>query len=251
MTAHHSRRPISDEKILDPFDRFLANRVRVIEGLLKADPYSIDALGLVGMVMCSLGSYCYPGRGTKWQFRLLLTNHCASFNERISIPTLIRKTKKVGGYARFEYDCRAAYPLEQNWKIREVTADPSEADFLRWTGDLGYAVPADLIDWSTHSYLIYSDYRTCIHHELRVGKDHEPFRGLPQERGVYYENQDKGGAPPEEYMFLCVAPDHLLLLLKETIANLRAWALANRRNLFANPASKIGVSGSTASEART
>ena len=218
----------------------------MIEGLLKADPYSIDALGLMGIVMCSLGKYCYPGKGTQRQFRLLLREHCPSFKERVSIPILLRKLKREGGHARFESNCRRAYPLEHNWLVREATADPLEADFLRWTAGLGYRTPSELIDRATYSYLIYVDYRTCIHHELRVGKEHEPFRGLPTEHEIYYENQSKDGDPPEEYMHLCVAPDHLLLLLKEAIANLRAWALANRRNLFANPASKIGVSGSTA-----
>ncbi|HXM18326.1 MAG TPA: hypothetical protein VN934_05890 [Candidatus Tumulicola sp.] len=247
MATNTSRRPVSDEQILYPYDGFLANRVRVIDGLLKADPYSIDALGLVGMVMCSLGRYCYPEKWTQRQFRLLLREHCPSFKERVSIPILLRKLKRDSSHARFESDCRQAYPLEQGWLVREATADPLEADFLRWAAGLGYKAPLELIDRATYSYLIYVDYRTCIHHELRVGKEHEPFRGLPTEREVYYENEGEEGALPEQYMFLCVAPDHLLLLLKEAIADLRAWALANRRNLFVNPASKIGVNGSTVS----
>lgn len=232
-------------RITAPYDRFFQNRVNVAAELFERDPYSIDATALAVVALSALAERRFadetgPRVGKdRRRFRMLLNEHCLSFDNRMCIPEIVRLARKRSDWAKFAELILHEYPIEGGMRMRRLDEDPEVADFNAWADQQSQPIPKDLRE---HDYAgcIFRLYRNSVVHELRPAGGREGiYPGPdPSERPIFYSNHggiQLGGAgerDPVEYMRFGIYPPFLLDLLREAIASVREWAVANDRDLF-------------------
>lgn len=242
--------PTTDEevrrwKLTDPYDRYFTNRANRVEQLFKENPESIDGLALVAIALGSLARFRFASevpdkeyeRDQK-RFRLLVTQYCPSFVNRVSIPELVRHARKNPDHAVFEKTIKAKYPIHGFSLARQAALeDPLVEDFNAWADEQNPPLPRELRVYD-YAGCIHRHYRNSVIHELRVASGRDPAHGLADEDDypVFYQNYSGGKHPleadPVEYMRFGVFPSYLLKLLREAIASLRQWSVDNDRDIF-------------------
>lgn len=242
--------PTTDEgvrqwRITDPYDRFFQNRVNVITELFERDPYSIDGTALAVVALSALAERRFadetgPRVGKdRRRFRMLLTEHCRSFENRMCIPEIVRLARRNHRWTQFEQPILQRFPIEGGMRMRRLDEDPTVAEFNAWADEQSTPIENGLRE---HDYAgcIFRLYRNSVVHELRPANGREGFYPGPDpsERPIFYSNHagvQIGGVDkrdPVEYMRFGIYPPYLLDLLREAIASLREWALANDQDLF-------------------
>ena len=243
-------------KIADPYDRYFQNRVDVIAELFAADPESIDGIALAAVCLGALAEFRFASEVQKSSrgdldkdqicFRRLLTEHCPIFVNRISIQEMRRAIRRDSQFARYDEPIRRQYPINAGFIARTSQEDPLATEFNAWADAQQPPIPAELRRYD-YAGCIHRHYRNAVIHELRVAKGREASSSLaldPEDYPVFYANQSghrQAGvnaiteileADPVEYMRFGIHPPYLLSLLREAIASLREWALANDRHIF-------------------
>lgn len=237
-------------RISDPYDRYFQNRANTVDQLFKEHEQSIDAIALSVIVLGALAEFRFApemptvARREKDQycFRRLLTEHCASFVNRVSIPELLLAMRADPQFACFEAPVKAKYPIDGFYRVRQASEDPLAADFDAWADTNCPRVPRQY----DYAGCIHRHYRNAVVHELRVARGREAayFGDIAEDGPIYYMNGPHNDDPklnaaeqimradPVEYMRFGVYPPYLLSLLREAIVSVRDWALANDRDLF-------------------
>jgi hypothetical protein len=237
-------------RICDPYERYFQNRANVVERLFDQDLQSIDAIALAVVSLGALAEFRFAPEMPKearrdkdqYCFRRLLTEHCTSFLNRVSIPELLRATRTDPQFAAFEAPVKAKYPVARFYQVREVGEDPLVADFTAWADANCPGVPRQY----DYAGCIHRHYRNAVIHELRVagGREAGYFGNVEEDGPIYYVNGPHDDDPeldaadqlmqadPVEYIRFGVYPPYLLALLREAIVSVRGWALANDRDLF-------------------
>ena len=232
-------------RITYPYDNFFTNRANRVEELFKENHESIDGLALVAVALGSLARFRFASEVSdkeyereQKRFRLLVTQHCPSFVNRVSIPELVRHVRKNPDHAAFEKSIMAKYPIHGFSLSRQAALeDPLVEDFNAWADEQDPPFPKELRVYD-YAGCIHRHYRNSVIHELRVGNGRDPAHGLADEEDypVFYQNYSSGKKPleadPVEYMRFGVFPSYLLKLLREAIASLREWALENDCDIF-------------------
>lgn len=252
--------PKTDEEvrrwaIMDPYDRFFGKRAEVVATLFGRDEWSIDGIALAMVSLSALAEFRYrkevfaTKRSGKDQnrFRRLLEEHCPSFENRVSIPELLRALRR-NGLQSLEARIAAEYPVNGWFAGREPEEDPMATDFERWADSESLSVP-EQVPICDYAGCIFRDYRNSVVHELRIanGRDAGYFGDKAHRTPVYYMNCDESErgetederresflkVDPVEYMRFGVKYPYLLQLLREVILSVREWSLLNNVNLFA------------------
>lgn len=248
-------RPNTDDevrklRITSPYDRYLQNRVAIIAELFERDSHSIDAIALSSISLSVIAELRYssevPKNGKNQVcFRRLLTEHCHSFKNRVSIVELLRAVRRIPECTAWEAIVKSKYIIETGYMVRSVNEDPLVDEFREWARGQSPSFPSRLYSYD-YAACIFRHYRNAVLHELSVANGREAaFFGENLDDGpIYYVNGpddsdlSKGvlqrflEADPVEYIRFGIYPPYLLDLLREAISSLRHWALENDRNIF-------------------
>jgi hypothetical protein len=244
--------PSTDEevrrwRITAPYD-FFETRAAVVEALFVHNPESIDGIVLAGVALGTLSEFRFRDSSDRRpdpkqrRFRMLLEQHCPSFVNRISIPEVLRLTRRDAQYRAFEAPISCRYPIARIFQMRRAEEDPLVSDFAMWRRSQSPPVPDALLAWD-YAGCIFRLYRNAVVHELRIANGREAhYVGIerPDERPIFYSNHSSAessieavrDADPVDYMRFGIQPTYLLRLLREAIASMREWALANDTDLF-------------------
>lgn len=248
-------------QLADPYDRYLNNRVNVIEELFRRDSSSIDGIALCMVSLNALAWYRYTSTSVpasdrvkkskhQEQFRRLVVEH-TSFENRMSIPELVRALRKCDEELKaYESHIRHRFQVHGMSLARQPSEDPPMAVFENWANKNGLVLPRDF-PGCDHAGCIFRHYRNSVIHELRIakGKDAGYFGETAHETPIYYMNfRGRIGAEvvedederalrhmnedPVNYMRFGIKPTYLLQLLHEAIASLRQWSLKNDFHLL-------------------
>lgn len=233
-------------RIIEPYN-FFERRAAVAEEMFSRDPYSIDGIVLSTVALSSLADWRYKdevpnGHGVNQRrFRALVVEHCVSFENRVSIPEVLRLIKRKPGFVRLDAPIRRRYPIAMPMQMRLAEEDPPTVNFTAWMSDESLDVPDEILHLD-YAGCIFALYRNSVLHELRVAKDREArYVGIedPMERPIFYANQSGilmqtplQRMDPVDYIRFGVHPPYLLKLLREAIESVKVWAVTNDRNLF-------------------
>lgn len=227
-------------RITDPFDRFLSRRLDVIRELFARDVYSIDAMALALIGLGSLAEHRFsddpgPNQGKdQRRFRMLLTEHCESFTNRISIPELVRHARKSPPLAAYEAAILTTFPVEGMLQVRQICDDPTIETFNAWANAQMPRIPTELYRYD-FAGCIHRAYRNAIVHELDPGDGREAIYagvGDPAAHPIFYANHAAAiVTDPIEYTRFGIYPPYLLMLFSEAVNSVRAWALANDQDI--------------------
>lgn len=254
-------------KLTDPYERYFTRRAEIVAELFERDPASIDGIALAMVSLNALAWYRYTskvvddrvkgtGNGKDLiRFRRLLTDYCkSSFENRMSIPGLVRAIRRREELKSFEELIRTKFQIVGMSAPRQPTEDPPIPEFEAWTREQKLTLPDDF-PGCDHAGCIYRHYRNSVIHELRIakGRDAGYFGEDAHPTPIYYMNY--GGRPgiepkeddedaatrfmnedPVDYMRFGIKPKYLLQLLREAIVSLREWALENDRDIFPDDA---------------
>jgi hypothetical protein len=229
---------VSRLRIVDPYDRFWQNRAATIADLFARDSMSIDGIALAVVALSSLAEFRYadlPRTRDKDQqrFRRLLTEHCPSFENRISIPELLRNARHDPQFAGYMAPILSSFPIAGALAVRRTSEDPFVDIFNTWADAQTPSIPDELKNYD-YAGCIFKHYRNSVLHESRVGKGREA-RGYgidEHDAAIFYDNSSGGAVDPIEYIRFGIYPPYLLRILREVIISLRSWAITNNCDLF-------------------
>ena len=231
-------------RLTDPYDRYFKNRADIVEALFNRDAHSIDATALATVALGSLATYRFADvplstAADQRRFRMLMEQHCPTFVNRVSISEMLQHARTEKHLASFEEVILRRFPLERLRVARQVSEDPLARDFNHWADKQTPRIPKDLRFYD-YAACIFRLYRNSVIHELRParGKDVQ-YLGPddPVQHPIFYANRGaiagpQGDDDPVVYTRFGIYPPYLLTLLQEALTSLRAWAIANDRDIF-------------------
>jgi len=236
-------------QIESPYD-FFDRRAKIVSELFEQDRYSIDGIALGMIALGSLAELRYAdvtfnSAKDQQRFRRLLTEHCPSFTNRVSIPEMVRRGRAKPEHKRFEPAILGRFPVEGNFHVRQVDEDPLVSAFEAWAISTGLSIPMKMRA-NDYAGRLFALYRNSVAHSLQVanGREASYHIGEVVARPIFYSNHSGQevapnyvrvkvrNADPIEYTRFGVLPVYILQLLQEAIASLRQWATTNDRDLF-------------------
>lgn len=216
-------------RITYPYDFFLQNRVATVASLFAADAYSIDAIILAGTVLTALAFRRYRQRGPgadQENFERLMLEHWPAYVDRVSIPEILRHLELSAGVRRDQgllNEIRKSFVVDLPYgQIRRVAHDPSRIDWNNWLTDNGLTFEGS--GWFSYARIVFRDFRNSVQHRLDIARGREAHR-LGFDEPFFYANYNglvRFGFHHPRFEDA----------LRDVVASLRAWAVAESRDIF-------------------
>lgn len=222
------------DEITVPYDQFYNRRVEIIRDLFERDPRSIDAVVLAGTALTSLATWRYDECGARGcdqkNFERLLLEYWAGYDDRVSIPEALRWLEDQQPNRQLINAIARKYPVRLDMTLRSVVDDPTRQEWSEWIGTL--AAGFTRADAFSYARLLFRQFRNSVQHRLLIADGREAFALGRFESPFFYTNHGLAEFQSVHGIRFGFRHRYLEHVLRDVVIAMRAWAVANRRNIF-------------------
>jgi hypothetical protein len=219
-------------RITEPYE-FYARRLEIVSRLFENDPTSIDAVVLAGTALTALATWRYETKGDQQNFERLLLEYWAGYEDRVSIPEMVRWLDQRPPNERSQPLIDAIlreFPVKFDMSIRSTRDDPTRERWNEWMRCSGNGFH----EGARFSYarILFRDFRNSVQHRLFIADGREAFALGAFDSPFFYVNHGLGGTRSVHGIRFGFRHRQFEPLLRDVIAAVRSWAIANRQDIF-------------------
>jgi hypothetical protein len=221
--------------ITAPYE-FYARRIETVSRLFAEDSTSIDAVVLAGTALTALATWRYDrsdSRGDQQNFERLLLEYWAQYDDRVSIPEMVRWLDSRPANERSQELIDAilgAFPVRFDMSIRSTRDDPARVEWERWMRCSGNGFREG--DRFSYARILFRHFRNSVQHRLFIADGHETFALGTYDSPFFYANHGLAGQMTVHGIRFGFQHRYFEPLLRDVVVAVRHWAVENRRDIF-------------------